>query len=706
MPQQFPRITQESSSQRVALKVKAKDEATEISVLDGQLCQVSKGCSTLKTELPPGIFKIVARTGGARYEEVVVLDKGEKEVRLPELKYSSPVPLSDKTPEREAAIQACGKDPVRVGNATSSSIFLFIRDPETRDSGPKNPSAVPPLAQGVAFCNAEGEPIPEFDKQVNPQEPRKTWWAKTLSLASGFYRLRVTLATGESIEQSLFAAAGWQMQIFLKRRLYGSEPGSLRPDLADATILMKPLPDARFNPDDPQTRLADLARIGLGQRRQVLSDVAFQEIILGKPQDPILRICAAHLLLLAHPPKNGKLDDVNRYLSRLASPQVTFAWYINRLRSLFPSQKHPDVEALALLLKERDVPPPIFKNPPMFRQSWSLAVEATVQNPKIIPIGSVSNRIALRVLSQGAWLLWKNPAKGSPEEQQLQLIEEYRGPLEHIRPDTGAAYTFPLPGKESYSAGDDSSSPKKDKPKAKMQGHAAKKDKPKVKKDDLPAKEDKPKAKGDDVPTSKDKAEAAIFSPDGYQPPDDRRRQQLVQTLGIPASNLDQLVEQMNQQKPQSVQRSIAPIRLEAERLDGKIISLWPRPGGVARLRAGEKFKVHIGSRRTGVITVALLGPDLGTIIPEAGKPEFRVQAGKFAVIPSLQGPTKEKAYLLVIVTAEPLATALRAELKNEVKQFPDHEKIMSRVDRVVKKSGQAWVTVGYATLEPDPRDS
>src|SRR5262249_21369119 len=143
-----------------------------------------------------------------------------------------------------------------------------------------------------------------------------------------------------------------------------------RADLPGAAILMVPWYRS-FDPEDPTLRLVDLARLGLRGGRQVLSDEVMRDILDGKFRDPMLGLFGAHLLLLwqqqsagqrprkasAEAPTLGRrptdgltLAGVDEYLHGLYGKGVAFGTVVEDLRRLFGRGRHPDVEALALLL--------------------------------------------------------------------------------------------------------------------------------------------------------------------------------------------------------------------------------------------------------------------------------------------------------------------------------------------------------------------
>src|SRR5262249_43973089 len=148
-----------------------------------------------------------------------------------------------------------------------------------------------------------------------------------------------------------------------------------------------------FHSNNPDLRLSDLARLGLVRERQVLSDELIYAVLFGKFRNPMLGLFGAHLLLLKTESAEEKKDLAGHL------PVI-----IGNLRGLF-GPRHPDVGALALALGD---PPAVtaFAVPPLLRRSWSMIVNATVARPDLVPAGSLSARVADRLLAYEPWLLW------------------------------------------------------------------------------------------------------------------------------------------------------------------------------------------------------------------------------------------------------------------------------------------------------------
>ena len=95
---------------------------------------------------------------------------------------------------------------------------------------------------------------------------------------------------------------------------------------------------------------------------------------------------------------------------------------VGNVRGMLDQAPHPDVEALALRLDPSAVTY-IFENPPMLRRSWTLALEASVTRPDLVPANSAASTIADRIWGEEPWLIWQHPRE-SPSDVAFGLPME------------------------------------------------------------------------------------------------------------------------------------------------------------------------------------------------------------------------------------------------------------------------------------------
>ncbi len=432
-------------SNQVRLEVRTQDDAAEIYVIDAHFHLAARGLGRSQTfYLDPGVYTVKVRAGSATREEDVILGKGDKELlkEFPALKFASPAPLEDtaKTHEYHMAAASTESRNVRVQAGQGSWIFIFARDWTAPGRPPVSPEGSQHPAAGLTLTDARGNLVANFATQSECDLSQDPWAACNVQVNPGLYRLRLELPSGAILEQTVVASPGGQTQLFLLQRAYGPEPNDRRADLPGASVLL-----ARgygFDPNRPDMRLVELARLGLTNTRQVLPDNVVQEMLYGKFENPMLGIYGAHLLLLRQKVETEHLRTV-----------------VVNLRGLVGT--HPDVEALALGLGPGESSY-VFEVPPMLRRSWSLVLNASVKRPGLVPLDSLAAQVASRLWGGEPWLLWMTPAPEAPApavkglrktkevleasdleatlKTQLQLVDQPKKPF--------TAYGFPRPSVE------------------------------------------------------------------------------------------------------------------------------------------------------------------------------------------------------------------------------------------------------------------
>jgi len=469
--------------ERLSIDVTTSDGATEIFVLDGQFRVVERGLGTLHADLEPGIYKVKVRTGYATEEKLVTLRDRPKAVHFDKLPFHSPAPLADTTATGDAQMTHAEQESARFHEYSDrpgkgSSLFVFVRESETpvrkdatssETSDPSRTGKTPDNpATGLTLRDLDGNLVSDLASHATTETGPRCWAACHVELDPKPYLLRLDLPSGETVEQTVVTLKDWQSQIFLTLRSFPK--ASLRlADLATASHLFARYPFAAapaaptaaaapaaptpFDSDGPGFRLTELARLGLTNRRQVLSPSTIDEMLNGKFDNPMLGIYAAHMLLLKNPLDDSAFAayDAQALQSAAASaapvgPAVeavrafaegvrefkTFGTVVKNLRDLVGKGAHPDVEALAAyyrftverLLRHVDraaVPevdalaglldpvdaPYVFSHPPMLRRSWALVVGLSARKPELVPPDSLSGQVARNIWGPEPWLLWK-----------------------------------------------------------------------------------------------------------------------------------------------------------------------------------------------------------------------------------------------------------------------------------------------------------
>jgi len=367
------------------VRVTSEDGAVWITILDREFVPKAAGPGKIETALAPGLYAARFEAGSSVRDQLFSLEPGTETYQVHEDKiaFATPTPLPDtrsEQPKQTQAARRLSRKPRR-SLGRGGELLIFARDADHRAR------TIP--TYGLTLHGPEGEEVHvERDSARGGRSSSGSvppWAGCNYVLHPGTWRLQAPSPAGASIEQAVVVCDGWQTQVYLQRG--PSRLGRARSaDLANAAVLMTAVGHG-FDPEDDDVRAAELARQGLRDRRAAIAQRDLQNLLSGKARNPMLGIYGAHLLLHEDQPNKKLIRDVVRKLHASVG-------------------EHPDVRALELWLTGRV--DGNFSEPPMLKSSWSIIIEATATNPRLVPAGSRSAAITPRVLSGGPWLRWRS----------------------------------------------------------------------------------------------------------------------------------------------------------------------------------------------------------------------------------------------------------------------------------------------------------
>ena len=161
-------------------------------------------------------------------------------------------------------------------------------------------------------------------------------------------------------------------------------------------------PGEAFDPEDPKLRVEEIARGALQDAHNILSD-AMRSLITSAGASPMFALMGGHLLIREAKEEVDKSADTPDAKALLVDNGDALRRIVDNLRAAIG--RHPDVEAIATVAGNAD-PDVVFDVPPMFRASWPLLLNVSVQRPGSIPATSINARVAERIWGQGPWLQW------------------------------------------------------------------------------------------------------------------------------------------------------------------------------------------------------------------------------------------------------------------------------------------------------------
>jgi hypothetical protein len=385
----------------------------EITVMDGNFCQVGGATGRFDQELSPGLYLVQYRAGRNVVTVPIAVKPNAEEMRVdpPPLVTKSAAPLAN-TPagDRFGQVASDHSRETHVRSGTGGELYVFLRESSQPDE--PGPDASKSLF-GVSLHNLTGESLIDLAKAGTGADDG-TWRACNVSLGPGTYLLRCDAGEIGSLEQSVVVSPGWQTQVFCSPRRYGFQEPTIGADLTRAAVLMARI-GTGFAPQDPAHGWTEAARVSLAGAqaaapKQALADavqtakdvragIADQSLVAAalaeKLTHPMLGLFGAHLLLLESPTDMPLLREV-----------------VANLELLMPD--HPDVQALRLVVTADSGSSFRFAIPPMLRSSWGLIVERTVAYRQMVPADSYAGRIAARTWGGGSWLTWKPPSSAEP----------------------------------------------------------------------------------------------------------------------------------------------------------------------------------------------------------------------------------------------------------------------------------------------------
>jgi hypothetical protein len=407
------------------------DPVTEIFLIDSNLDLVERAVGILDVQQPPGRYEVKLRAGTTTFEELIKVEKESFRRSYPPLEFSSPVPLDNtyKTHESHCKNAKAHSRKKHVDKGSGSFIYLFARDwtSKQHDKDPESSGPYPHPARGLTLLDKTGRELVNFEEESDKDLDREPWAACNVSIDPGSYILRLKAPDGSVWERTLVASPKWQTQCFLLQRAYNELRG---PDLSGATVLLKNQ-DLGFEPDSYDSRLMELARLGLTNEHQILSKQV-ENILTRKFNNPLLGIFGAHLLL--------QLEQTRGRTYEADLLQIV----VKNLRKLLKAP-HPDVEALAWHAGLGD-PNYYFETPPMMRRGWSLIANASAQSESdIMPADSLTTRIYNRIVAEEPWLVWAGEDRveeDSPAIETLALYLQSRLPEEETEEPAAHLFNF------------------------------------------------------------------------------------------------------------------------------------------------------------------------------------------------------------------------------------------------------------------------
>lgn len=393
------------SSFKAPVSVEVVDRASLVEIRDNNYQVIASGFGSLDVDLPVGIFKARTQVGSMVEEQLFAVEEGvvPLPVILEPVVFSSPAPLRYTNTHHEyheaALAEALGApipDSLIYGNG--SRFLLSVRDPSDAPFN-QTPESIERYARsytGFTLCRVEGDELINYD-QVARRDMSLGYLICNVELDPGHYILKIAREGLEPLALPVITVMGWVSEIFILMEAIDSSSDSVfTPRLKDAAVMMKPVWENYFLPDDHFFRLTEVARQALQGGRNILDKNLMNDLLNSKFGNPVLGLLSAHLLLLESKPRLDLLKIVIDNLTGLLGGEFPDVAVIrHRLTQLAPDlapQINPDI---------------MIQFPPLLRVSWDIAADLATENESFFPADSVCWQVADRMIDNGIWTAWR-----------------------------------------------------------------------------------------------------------------------------------------------------------------------------------------------------------------------------------------------------------------------------------------------------------
>lgn len=377
----MPSSTSHDPSANLVLMVEAHNPVTELFVVDSNFALVGRGLHRLEIRLQPGIYKLKARLGLRVWERHFALEESKK-IEVPPIEFASAVPLTGTSRTHETHIDLAMTASQQVERKVGSGARIFVMSRQWAHQTSSIGIGESVNFRQVRLRRWRGDVIADFRDFGRLFAGPDSAVAGCIEVNEGNYLLEFETPEGTNL-QTIFARNGWQTQAFI---LYDST--NIKSGIStDVSVLMT---RGSFEPSDSFPLAIDAARLALAQERLVASD-ELMVYARGKFENPILGIISAHLLLIAQKRQHENEARAKKQSTAKEKPQPSASFkqelydeIVRETRKLLgPDQ--PDVVALSLRCRDCWEQVRQIRVPPMFWQSWQMLIEASNDNPDLIP---------------------------------------------------------------------------------------------------------------------------------------------------------------------------------------------------------------------------------------------------------------------------------------------------------------------------------
>ncbi|HEV7880033.1 hypothetical protein [Bradyrhizobium sp.] len=360
-----------NSEEKLRLRIKPATPLTEIFLTDSRFRKIPLATNSgeIEIELARGVYQVGFRDGKSVEQKLVVLSP---EQASPVVVTATARPLSAVDVE-DAAEDAASRD--------LASLTVRVHDPLDEPASASNRIA------GLSLLTQDGAPAAPGQSSV-----RSNSTDLEFDVAPGYYRVRLETGIRDQVfETPIVVCPGWRIRITCRSRWYGDE---CRCDFSTAQLRMCSAGGSFHSSFNQRDLEANAIASLVGGR--TLSGQAFGSLLRRKFENPMFGFYAGYLLRGSNA---GEIDTLAEVVQNLAA-----------MLQLPPGLLHPDLEALRLrlnLLRNEPIDDTLeLPLPPMLLASWRTICQVAANSNRIVPKGSLADRISSGLVAAGASMAW------------------------------------------------------------------------------------------------------------------------------------------------------------------------------------------------------------------------------------------------------------------------------------------------------------
>lgn len=380
MPSNFD---QPEDDNRIPSVISSEDGASELYLIDRSYNEIARGVGELHLDLTPGPYKVRQRIGDTEQITSFTVDEGSDNCRveMTRLDYASPVPVKGTN-----TYQDLWSIETAVPFSKKPGLRIVIRDPDGTVTADEK--AFEHLRYEVGRLRIETLPGKTVLKLAETQrlDTNKLLFFADIDLEPGYYVLVQEAAEDQQLCLPLFVHKDWWPEIFmLSLRDKDAENAPLGIQLDNASITFRHA-GAQQPADDIARGRLEAARKALGRGRTISGWSTLNDPVqkTAEPQNPMLALIDAHLLVVKSTPENiATITTLIQSTTAALGPELfpdvlalQIALYYAAAKCERKAKRNADgsTKESKTVLKDPPLPPDLahakLSGPPLLHRSW------------------------------------------------------------------------------------------------------------------------------------------------------------------------------------------------------------------------------------------------------------------------------------------------------------------------------------------------